>query len=141
MELYLPIPIFESHVSGLTLEFDHIQRNILNDHPRADLLAEEQLWLTVQHDGSNPFCSADKCCWQMLFVPLITDIPISVVPESDALTQLICIPRNKKLGKVEIEEGLHNGIAGIWLIVELHSQDTDDEYDLGFNLVPYSIAG
>lgn len=141
MEVFLSIPLSQSDVPGITLEFIHLDENIAKDgDPNADNLADEQLILIVQHDGTNPFCCSEACNWQFVFVVPTVDTSVEFILPEDCRVFLECLPFGRRIIGVKVEEGTHDDISGIWLKIIFDNVDDDMTY-LGFNLVTYVKDG
>lgn len=134
------VPTFESHVSGLSLECEVVQTNVASDIPSADNIIDEFLRMTVHHDGSNPFCDIEECTWGMLFLMSTSDCIHDVMAdEDDPPIQLVCLPHGVNVTHAIIDEGVYEGVSGIWVLVQTSTQT--GEYEFAFNLVEYGHAG
>lgn len=138
--MFLSIPLSQSDVPGLTLEFIHLGENIAEeDDPNARNLADEQLVVIVQHDGTNPFCCEEKCYWQFVFVAPTVENPVELL-HRDTPVSFECLPFGKRIIGVKVEEGTYEDTTGIWLKVIFDDTEDGQPY-LGFNLVAYGQAG
>jgi hypothetical protein len=142
-EVFLPVPPGYSGVPGLSFEWQYIGKNIVEGKPGAALLVDEQLWLTIRHDGSNPFCSSNKCQWRMLFLAPTTEVPLELHSRGDTLTKLICLPYRGSIARIDIVDGVFENRPGIWVVLDIEDESAEDgeEYDIAFPLVEYARSG
>jgi hypothetical protein len=141
MEVFLSVPLSQSNVQGVTLEFIHLEENIAQDgDPNASNLADEQLIMIVQHDGTNPFCCSEPCNWQFIFVAPTVEDPVAFLLPEDSRVFLECLPFGRKIIGVKVEEGTYDHISGIWVKIFFDNVEEDGSY-LGFNLVTYVQDG
>jgi len=141
--VFLEIPPGYSDVLGLSLEWQHIGRNIIEGKPRAELLVDEQLWLTIHHDGSNPFCSTKECCWGMLFLAPASELPLELHPVEETNVKLVCLPYQGSIKRLDIVDGVIERVPGIWLVLDIEDPSVEEEeaYNMAFPLVEYSKSG
>jgi hypothetical protein len=70
--MFLQIPEVESRISGMSASCTLLSENIAVEHPE-HILLDEQLQIVVEHDGSNPFCDPEPCCWGIVIVAAATE--------------------------------------------------------------------
>jgi hypothetical protein len=141
--LFLPVPRGYSSVPGLSFEWQYIEKNIAEGRAGAALLLDEQLWLTIHHDGSNPFCSSEKCRWRVLFLAPTTEVPLELHVRGDTLIKLVCLPYQGSIKRIDIVDGVFENRPGIWVVLDIEDDSVEDgeEYDIAFPLVEYARSG
>ena len=135
--MFFQVPKAESYVPGLTLHCSVIPENIAVDF-HEHRLVDEHLKIVIEHDGSNPFCDAQPCCWGIIFAMSATEMPQRLAANEESDVQLVCLPKGVTVTDAVVEEATFQDISGIWLFVA--TSDTTGESDLAFSLSKYERA-
>lgn len=135
--MFLQIPEVESLVPGIRVECELIPENIAVEGHEHRLI-DEHLRVWVRHDGSNPFCDAEECCWGLVVVAASSEATPSITVDDEHPCSFHCLPCGVKITKAVISEAIYCDQLGIWLLLETSDESGDE--DFGVILVPYSQA-
>lgn len=136
--MFLQIPKMTSFVDGITVRCELIPENIAYDEGR-DQLMDEHLRLYVEHDGSNPFCDAEECCWGTIFTMSTTNTVSTLIPDEECPFHLICLPNGTYITEATVCEETAHDMPGIWLLVATNTHT--DGYEYSFMLHQYALNG